>query len=205
MPTVNRQINKQENLHCRHCKCTGPQHLYALVFTYRKLDICGGVLAKKKQFQHFHILGRCTCDLPTSQYVMGQQSDLQNITVFIIFLSSLYLITSYISALYPYISYIIINFLNLIFLNQNITVFIIFLSSLYLITSYISALYPYISYIIIIFLNLIFLNQTICSGVTAKIRVRHFSNFHTITSSFDVSNQKCNGDPGTIVRHFGFT
>jgi len=136
---------------------------------------------------------------------MGQQSDLQNITVFIIFLSSLYLITSYISALYPYISYIIINFLNLIFLNQNITVFIIFLSSLYLITSYISALYPYISYIIIIFLNLIFLNQTICSGVTAKIRVRHFSNFHTITSSFDVSNQKCNGDPGTIVRHFGFT
>jgi len=119
---------------------------------------------QKKQFQHFHILGRCTCDLPTSQYVMGQQSDLQNITVFIIFLSSLYLITSYISALYPYISYIII-----------------------------------------IFLNLIFLNQTICSGVTAKIRVRHFSNFHTITSSFDVSNQKCNGDPGTIVRHFGFT
>ena len=160
---------------------------------------------QKKQFQHFHILGRCTCDLPTSQYVMGQQSDLQNITVFIIFLSSLYLITSYISALYPYISCIIINFLNLIFLNQNITVFIIFLSSLYLITSYISALYPYISYIIIIFLNLIFLNQTICSGVTAKIRVRHFSNFHTITSSFDVSNQKCNGDPGTIVRHFGFT
>ena len=53
MPTVNRQINKQENLHCRHCKCTGPQHLYALVFTYRKLDICGGVLAKKNNFSIF--------------------------------------------------------------------------------------------------------------------------------------------------------